>query len=163
MMNNLIDTLYKLANSYASKNKIDDLPKEDYIQELVLYVWSKKDKYNKERASISTWAYMWFDSWRGNYFKTQKNSPRFISLNNRINEEEDEEFSDLIEDKNWRETLESLVFREIYNECNIYTRLWLTGLNYSEVANVLNCDKSTAYRNIKTNIEDIKEKYYKEF
>ena len=160
MKNNLIETFYKLATSYANKNKIDGLSKEDYIQELVLYIWGRKDKYDEERASISTWAYMWFDSWRGNYLKSQKNAPKVLSLNKRINEEDDEDFSDLIEDEDAHSSIDGLLFRELYNECNIYTKLWLTGLNYGEVGAILNCDKSTVYRNVKNNILDIKEKYF---
>lgn len=156
----VLETLYKLAFSYANKNKIDDLSKEDYVQELVFYVWEKIEKYDPNKGSISTWAYMWFDSWRGNYFKSKKNTIKYLSLDKQIDDEDNECFTDLLGDENYVNPIDQIVFREIYESCNIYTKLWLTGLNYSEIAIILKCDKSTVYRNVKNNILDIKEKYF---
>lgn len=56
--------IYNLAKKYAGKNPVTGIDREDYVQELVARVWMALPKYDPEKSSLSTFAYLWFGSKR---------------------------------------------------------------------------------------------------
>ena len=61
MTDEQVNEMYRLAKVFCIKKHIwfDD----DTIQDLVMHLWNKYDKYNPEKGSFSTFAFMCFKNY----------------------------------------------------------------------------------------------------
>lgn len=139
-----VNELYQLARAFCIKKHIwfDD----DLIQDLVLHLYTRYDKYDKSKGSFSTFAFMCFKNYL--YDKRLKNNPEILV------DSEDEVFVD-----SYQDTCEKLIFEEILGviqEDRIMMD-WLSGMSAEEIARKENKHRTTISRHINKRIEEMRD------
>lgn len=146
MTDEQVNQLYQLARSFCIKKHIwyDD----DLIQELVMNLYDKYNKYDESKGSFSTFAFMCCKNYLYSYkFKT---GPEILVENN------DEVFVDKYIDSD-----EKLIVADVLGSISDDTILmdWLNGLSYEEIARRHNKHRTTVSRYINKRIEELKNEY----
>lgn len=139
-----VNELYQLARAFCIKKHIwfDD----DLIQDLVLHLYTRYDKYDETKGSFSTFAFMCFKNYL--YDRRLKNSPEILV------DSEDEVFVD-----KYHDIYEKLILDEILGviqEDDIMMD-WLNGINAEEIAHKQNKHRTTISRYINKKIEEIRD------
>lgn len=140
-----VNELYKLARSYCIRKHI--IFDDDIIQELVLYVYEKSNKYDDSRSKFSTFAYMCFNNYLCDKYRSNA-LEYYLS--------DDLEFVDTYIDSCNKmiidEILETLKNDEIMMD-------WLYGFTMDEIATKHNKHRTSVSRYINKKIDELKSKY----
>lgn len=162
MLEKIQQEIYNLAVYFIvnKQNTIDNLDFEDYLQELVMEVWSKNNKFNDKKGSFTTWCFHWFSSKKYNLIYNIKNEIKMVSLDIPISGDNSEDLYllDCIPcDTN---LFEKVAFEKIFENCSSMYKLWLEGWSYNELANENNIHRETVKRIIVKETNELREKLW---
>ena len=145
MTDEQVKEFYKLARAYCIKKHIwfDD----DLIQDLVMYLCDKFNKYDESKGSVSTFAFMCFKNFM--YDHKKDNQEIIVDC-------ESEYFV-----SNYEDCYKKLIVDEIMSllsEDEVVMD-WINGLTYDEIAKKHNKHRTTISRYITKHLEDIRQEY----
>ncbi len=143
--------LYKVIDIYCA----DIQDKKDLEQEILIQLWKSIEKYNKS-YKMSTWIYKIAMNVSISFFRKNRNTPKYLSLDSIFIEKKHEEQSDDIKDK-------KRVLNIFINQLNEFDKaiilLYLEDYNYKEISNIIGITET----NVGSKINRIKNKLKKTY
>lgn len=154
--------LYKLANHYLFiTNMIDIIPREDLIQDLVLYCYNALDRFDDARASLTPFIYACMTNRHRMIYRREKKHLGLISLDDEYNAGENLQYHDIV----CQEVEEHI---QLWSRCNedilklikgtILERFYINGELQRHIAKDLGVSQSYVSRIIQNELKKLKEK-----
>lgn len=156
----IIEELYSLVRKFCYS--VNDYS-EDLVQELIIEVIDKIDKFDEKRAKFSTWLFKVcqnkrFMIGRMKLAKKRNNAHSTLPLN-AIADDDDTEYIDLLLDESDPDIFyKHLVTRKIYTQLSDISRKYFEGAKQSDLAKEYNISQAQVSRIVKKEIENIKKK-----
>lgn len=164
MQEQFVSELYSLAAYFRNLYPVYGVDEDDYLQDLVIYLLSKVDKYDENRASFSYFAMMWLKGFRNNYINTlnrKKSRIETISLDNEIIDRPSEEISTYVNEINspYKDPLKSLILEDALERCDEVLRLYVKGYTKVDISKILGISRVTIDRRLEDEIIRLKNYY----
>lgn len=159
--NELIDDVYKLVVSFLRKQVT--YYNEDLVQDLVLKIYERFDKYDSSKASFPTFVYMNCKNYYIMYLRSKK---EFYSLDQELDESDNVTMVDTVLDEddlplvkllnNERKEYVSYIYK---NVCSPLLKDYLNGMSQPELAKKYNMWQPNVSRSIKNELKKLRETY----
>lgn len=147
--------LYRLAGAYVKSNPIIKYDYHDYVQELVLDIWTRiNEEYDENKGALTTWCYQKFRAKRTALIRQRLGDDKIMSLDTLL-DNDGLEFKELLS-KKVNEINASLYYTELLSYCGPMTQEWLYGYSYSEIAVKFKCSKSKVASLISKDLETLR-------
>jgi DNA-directed RNA polymerase specialized sigma24 family protein len=141
-----INIVYSFANKNYYKVKKYNIDKNDFTQDLILYILENKYKYNSNKGNITTFIYLLMYNRLNIYIKSKD----IIDHNYNIRYEEI--YNNNINNNNIYN------YNNIINNISISTYYYkVLNLSIKEISILLNISKSTIFNNLKKDRKKIKD------
>ena len=154
----IIEELYLLIRKFCYS--VNDYS-EDLVQELIIEVIDKIDKFDEKRAKFSTWLFKVcqnkrFMIGRMKLAKKRSNAHSTMPLN-AIADDEDTEYIDLLLDDTDPDVFyKHIITKKIYTQLSDISRKYFEGVKQADLAKEYNISQAQVSRIVKKEIEDIK-------
>ncbi len=155
----IVNEIYKLVKSFCKKWNIYD---EDIVQDLVIDVYYKLDKYKKDKSKFSTFVYM---VCKTSYLMKQRKK-KLITVSLDLPVDDEIYMYDMAEDDS-ENALDEILKKDnivyyIYNNiCSPQLKDYLNGMKQKDIAKKYNIPCSTLNQRLSKEIKMLKETYGK--
>ena len=151
-MNNkykLVEDNIKVIYSFCNKNyyklsKYSNIEYDDMLQDMILYILERIDKYNSNKGSISTYMYMLM----------YKRMIKYYSSKDILDKYSIEEY---IEEEHMYDNFN--LMHNHFTDLDKYTLLYIMGYSVEHISMISSKSKSFIYKSIKENIKKLKKIY----
>lgn len=153
--------IYNLAKDYATKHPVIGMEREDYVQELVMRVWRALPKYNPKKASLSTFAVIWFGSKRYELTAAIIRASNGFGSVRSLSEETTEDGNELsstiaAEEPDYSYDLDA---REAYGSVCVESRMFYSGYTLCQISHELSKPMALVQQAIEADIARLRREF----
>src|SRR5690554_6809768 len=165
--NRIVEQLYLLCYKFIRKYPIyiDYIDKEDYVNELITYIWGKIDKFDETRASFTTFAWLCCLTWYSNTTKVHYNHTKYgkkFSIDGYNEKAKKKNLPNFVfvdkSESNLKKLIKKDEFKRRLKLCREPLKMYINGDSVRTISYKLGKSTSAIYWHIKKNIKEIKDK-----